>query len=349
MEFDENDDNNNNNNIQIKLEKEDASTSELPYDFNPFAKKSSKVGSTELRKLTRNLHVKKRLAIKNFRIDSTKERNKQEFLNKLKGVICGQKIKINGIHSELREFQKSIYELSSSSSSEEVPVKSSLPPALQSSSFIESKNSNGKFEEDEDDFYDDILITPKSTNQKRLITTLNVEIPHIIDSEISKSKNANDIISDERISQILDLQIELDKRQRILANIHELTLAYLDKKTKESEKNQLFLNEASRKVVDVTHDVLRYVNHLIIDHQVVDKMYISSRTTRQDIYEVNPTISKTKEENKSHIIMNNQIPLFKNYRIDGHITNSSEKGQVLTELKKIIAIRSKKRAYSIKN
>jgi hypothetical protein len=134
--------------------------------------------------------------------------------------------------------------------------------------------------------------------------------------------------------------MELDKRQRIISNVSELVKTYIDKDIDVSKKSQMQLNSMNTHLFNSTSDLLRFVNNYIIDAQSNEDMYISAKNTSQDIYRGN---------NQNNDNSSNSVPLFRNYRINGHATSSSSstsgKEQIHTDLKKIIAHRSKKKKY----
>jgi hypothetical protein len=56
-----------------------------------------------------SIHKKKKVVVKNFRIDATKEKTKQTFLYHLKTVLANENTKIKGVYETLLPFQESVF------------------------------------------------------------------------------------------------------------------------------------------------------------------------------------------------------------------------------------------------
>lgn len=224
---------------------------------------ASKLGTMELRRLTRSIHKKKEVVVKNFRIDATKEKSKQEFLRQLKTLLVSENVKLTNVHGPLSTLSDSVF-------------------------------------------------------SERMQAELN--------------NTPSNSLSSKELTRILAQQEELDKRQRILAKEFELLSEYLDKLSKQSEKAMSASLQARRKLTDVINDMLKVVNHDILDRQVIENMYISAQHTRQDIYQSN-----------THSPVAVSAPLFRNYRTGQHSMTIEQ------ELKNTVKARSKKEEYMKKS
>jgi hypothetical protein len=247
---------------QIKHEKEEASINrkEIAHMGRSSA---SKLGTMELRRMARSIHKKKEVVVKNFRIDATKEKSKQEFLRQLKTLLVSENVKLTNAYQALTVLQDSVF-------SEKIQAE--------------------------------------------------------------LSQKASNPLASKDLNRVIAQQEELDKRQRVLAKEFELMNEYLDKLSKQSEKSMSASLQARRKLTDVINDMLKVVNHDILDRQVIENMYISAQHTRQDIYQSN-----------THSPVAISAPLFRNYRTGQHSMSIEH------ELKKTVKARSKKEEYMKKS
>jgi hypothetical protein len=70
---------------------------------------ASHLGRLELRKMTRAIHKRKQVDVKNYRIDETQEKSKQAFLKQLKTLLVNENAKIVNAQEALLPFQESVF------------------------------------------------------------------------------------------------------------------------------------------------------------------------------------------------------------------------------------------------
>lgn len=286
--------------IELKIE-----TKPNSIQLNRKIKASSRLGTETLRRFTRTIHKQKNIAVKNFTIDSKREKEKLVFLNDLERVIEGNRLKCIQIYEELKELESSILN--------------------------EKPQEIINIIEENDDFLNPFKKDKNNGVQSK-----------------SKSSSSNHFLN--IISKIEQRQKELEKRQKILGNICELTGQYLKKSELTSEKNNVFLNDCKKKVFDGIYDCIRFVNHYLMDYQKVDKMYISAKTTEQDIYRIDPPgprieLSKREESEiiSSSSVFDDSTPLYIPYFKVSAGNASHQKDQIHKQIKNTILMRSKKR------
>lgn len=277
----------------------------------------AKAKQNKLVRMVRKVQRKKNIATKYFKVDQRKERERIYFLSRLKTVVSGQHTKVNGYYDELIQLQKSAFE--------------------------ELKAETKELEKDDKE-----LFGGGSGEGGNGVTMTKKQ----------KRKRIEDL--SEKLKQKLDFQkqlnLEFDKRQRILANTLELVQTFIDKDIKQSEKHRTTLSTMNNQVFNFTNDLLRYVNHYIIEDNIGGSGGGGNRATNQDTYSKGVTSSS---------------PLFRNYRINNIIgggsgitigssnsnnngggngnggnLNSNAKEQMHVDLKKIISRRSKKKRYT---
>ena len=258
----------------------------------------STVGSKKLRLALRNIHKKKKKQNNKTQVDVKKQKEKQLFLSRLRRVLEGEKFKINNQYEQLNIFQKSIFD-------------SEYKKTTQNKQTIIMNNVDN--DEDENSIFGSFN-TQESIEQQ-------IETAKIIG-----------IVSPQLIENILNLQKQLDERQKILSDVFNLTTQYMDRELAKTKKNILNAETINKNNSLFVEDVLRFINHYIIDAQVRQEMYISSRNTQQDLY---------KQENLDNEL---NTTLFRNYRnINNSIINKNNDINKEQELKKLINLRQKKK------